>query len=281
MRVASRILPIAVLMLAACDRPAVERIELADSEPIDLLAPIASPDTEGANWQVTTNQRGIVFTLPDAKPLLTLGCETPDNQPQVRLVRHAPAQPGAKALFAVLGNGTVSRFNLDAKLAANEWRWEGVYSAEAPQLQVFTGPRDIEATLPGGGTLQIAGSAMPREFLTWCRTSSIGETVPEPTGAGEVEAEAIEELVPEIEVEPSIEASPPSVSANGQQPIANPEPIPSQASQRQVTAAERAVIGIPQANTRPATPPPALNRNRPALSPRPVSSQEGDLPPGR
>jgi hypothetical protein len=31
-------------------------------------------------------------------------------------------------------------------------------------LDVFTGPRELEATLPGGGTLLIAGSRIPGEF---------------------------------------------------------------------------------------------------------------------
>ena len=69
----------------------------------------------------------------------------------------------------MIGNGTISRFKVDAALADGEWRWEGALPASDPSLDVFTGPRELEATLPGGGTLLIAGSRIPGEFVNWCR----------------------------------------------------------------------------------------------------------------
>jgi hypothetical protein len=44
-----------------------------------------------------------------------------------------------------------------------------VLPASDPQLDVFTGPGELQATLPGGGTLLIEGSRVPGEFVTWCR----------------------------------------------------------------------------------------------------------------
>ena len=63
----------------------------------------------------------------------------------------------------------ISRLKMEAALDDGEWRWEGTYRADAPELDVFTGPRELEATLPGGGSLQIAGSRLPGEFVNWCR----------------------------------------------------------------------------------------------------------------
>jgi hypothetical protein len=92
--------------------------------------------------------------------------ETPAR---LRIVRHVTARPGEKALLPVIGNGTISRFKVDAVLSGDEWRWEGALPAGDPSLDVFTGPRELEATLPGGGSVLIAGSRIPGEFVNWCR----------------------------------------------------------------------------------------------------------------
>lgn len=131
--------------------------------------PLASPDTAGAAWSVTANAQAIDFGRPGADPLLTLACDLRKTPAQLRIVRHVVARPGEKALLPVIGNGTISRFKVDATLADGEWRWEGALPASDPSLDVFTGPRELEATLPGGGTLLIAGSRIPGEFVNWCR----------------------------------------------------------------------------------------------------------------
>jgi len=169
---------IAALLLAACDRPQVERIDLAEAGPAAPSEPIESPDTENALWRVAENGRALEFGDEGKRPLVTLACSAPtDGAPLLTIIRHVRAQPGAKALFAVIGNGMIARFNLDAALNENEWRWEGTLPADAPDLEIFTGPRSLEATLPGGGRLEIAGSPLPRQFVTWCREL-------QPEGAG-------------------------------------------------------------------------------------------------
>ena len=163
---------VAVLLLAACggsDAPEqAQRISLdaARGRPAE---PLRSPDTKGAAWTVTENGQAINFGKSRAQPLLTLACNLREMPATLSLVRHVDAQPGQKALFPVIGNGTVSRFKLDAALDEGEWRWEGKLPASDPLLDVFTGPREIEATLPGGGTLLIGGSRIPGEFVNWCR----------------------------------------------------------------------------------------------------------------
>jgi hypothetical protein len=131
--------------------------------------PLLSPDTKGAGWSVSSDGQAIDFGLPGGKPMFTLACDLRSTPAQLRMVRHVTARPGEKALFPVIGNGMISRFKVDATLAGEEWRWEGALPASDPLLDVFTGPNALEATLPGGGSLQIAGSRIPGEFVTWCR----------------------------------------------------------------------------------------------------------------
>ena len=161
-----------LLLLAACqgeDEPVQAQRFSLDAARHVPGEPLASPDTTDAAWSVTEDARAIEFGLAGADPLLTLACDLRKTPAQLRIVRHVAARPGEKALLPVIGNGTISRFKVDATLAAGEWRWEGALPASDPALDVFTGPRELEATLPGGGSLQIAGSRIPGEFVNWCR----------------------------------------------------------------------------------------------------------------
>lgn len=131
--------------------------------------PLPSPDTGGARWTVAANGQAVDFGPPGGQPMLTLACDLRESPARLRIVRHVAARPGEKALLPVIGNGTISRFMADATLSEGEWRWEAVLPASDPMLDVFTGPRELEATLPGGGSLLIEGSRIPGEFVDWCR----------------------------------------------------------------------------------------------------------------
>jgi hypothetical protein len=179
--------------LAACgqaDAPEQpQRISLEEARH-KAAEPLLSPDTEGARWAVTENGQAIVFARAGQPPLLTLACALRERPARLTIVRHAPARPGQKALFPVLGNGMISRFKVDAALDGGEWRWEGKLPASDPQLDVFTGPRELEATLPGGGTLLIEGSRIPGEFVNWCRAGGRVLRAEEAEAAEAAEAEA-------------------------------------------------------------------------------------------
>ncbi|MFC3102164.1 hypothetical protein [Altererythrobacter lauratis] len=173
------------LLLAACERgePA-QRVELAPSRDVPVQVMRQSPDTTGAVWRVAESGRAIEFAKAGDPPLLTLACLLGDTAPpQMLIVRHAPALPRQSALFPVIGNGMRSRFFVDARLTDGEWRWEGVLAASDPMWDVFTGPRELQATLPGGGMLKIPGSRVPGEFVTWCRAGGQAEPASEPPEA--------------------------------------------------------------------------------------------------
>ena len=161
------------LILAACgdgtDAPVqAQRISLEEAR-AKVAEPLLSPDTNGAGWTVTANAQAIEFGRLGAPPYLTLACDVSEAPATLTIIRHVPARPGQKALFPVIGNGTISRFKVDAALRTGEWHWEGTLPASDPQLDVFTGPRELQATLPGGGSLMIDGSRIPGEFINWCR----------------------------------------------------------------------------------------------------------------
>jgi hypothetical protein len=161
------------VLLAACgeggDAPVqAQRISLEDAR-AKVAEPLLSPDTKGAGWTVTADQQAIEFVRPGAAPFLTLACDLREAPATLTIVRHVAARPGQKALFPVIGNGTIARFKVDAALSEGEWRWEGILPASDPQLDVFVGAGELQATLPSGGTLLIEGSRIPGEFVTWCR----------------------------------------------------------------------------------------------------------------
>lgn len=168
-----------LLILGACsqnDAPApvqAERIELAKAGGgAPSSEPLASPDTSNSAWTVDENGQAIHFGPRDTEttgPWLTLDCRLNETPPEMRIIRHAPTRPGMKALFPVQGNGVRSRFLADAKLSDGEWRWEAAVPADDPMLEVFTGPRELQATMPGAGLLEIPGSRIPGEFVAWCR----------------------------------------------------------------------------------------------------------------
>ncbi len=160
-----------LLTLAACDQPApAQRVDLAEPRPSPPQVMMESPDTSEGFWSVADNGHAIRFGNAGEPPLLTLDCILREGaEPQMEIVRHAPASPGLTALFPIIGNGVRSRFMADAVLDEGEWRWEARVPASDAKLEVFTGTRQILATLPGRGMLDIHGSRIPGEFVTWCR----------------------------------------------------------------------------------------------------------------
>lgn len=173
----------AALLLTACHREQApveaQRISL-DEVPSRGEQPLPSPDTKGANWTVSSTGQRIDFGKPGGKPFLSLACSVKADQPLVTVIRHAPARPGEKALFPVIGNRIISRFKVDAALVDDEWRWQGTLPADDSLLEVFEGPGALQATLPGGGTVKVGGSGVPGQFLTWCRQRGQAPAV-EPT----------------------------------------------------------------------------------------------------
>ncbi|WP_347303196.1 hypothetical protein V5740_00810 [Croceibacterium sp. TMG7-5b_MA50] len=164
------LLPFCLLLPAACGQSEGESRRFTREQTHGNSDPVLpSPDTSRAIWSVSGSGQSITFGDQGAEPFLTLTCRLRDDPPSIAIVRHVPARPGQQALFPVIGNGSISRFKVDAALVNGKWRWQGAVPAADPQLNVFAGPRTVEATLPGGGSLLLGASRIPAEFVRWCR----------------------------------------------------------------------------------------------------------------
>ena len=161
---------IALTLLAACKPPAsdeyVARTEIA--APRNAPAePIASPDTEGANWAQSPRTGRLLYGKPGEAPLLSLDCEAGT----LVYRRYVAADPQAKAVLALIGNGHVARLWIDAAEEGEAWLWRGSLAADDPRLDVLTGRNRVEATVPGAGSVVINASSAPAEFINRCAAS--------------------------------------------------------------------------------------------------------------
>jgi len=136
-----------------------------------------SPDTAGAIWADTASPMRIIYGVPGQTPLLALACETPrDAAPQIKITRFAAADPRAKALFALIGNGHVARLPVDAAWNGQAWLWQGAVRADDPSLEVLIGPRPFTATLPGAGKINLSPSPRLGQLVENCRQPAAGFT---------------------------------------------------------------------------------------------------------
>ena len=179
--VALALLPLAACNVAASDN-AVQKFAFDD---IAALAdPIigTSPDVTHAVWSAGSDSISARFGLPDETPMLTLACEMPTRTaPMIHIVRNTPAEPGAKALFALLGNAMNARLAAETHAHDGSWRWESEVSALDPQLDVFMDGGAVEATVPGGGTLKLAASTEPARVISACRQHGVAQATEQTT----------------------------------------------------------------------------------------------------
>lgn len=164
---------LSLLLLAACKPPAadeyVERTRIAGRS--DAPAPpIASPDTEGAVWAPASGSDArLLYGKPGEQPLFSLECARAQVVPTIAYTRYAPADARAKAVLALIGNGHVKRVKVDATRVGDAWLWRGALPASDPAFDVLTGAREVEATIPGAGSLVLNPSQLPGQLVDSCR----------------------------------------------------------------------------------------------------------------
>lgn len=175
---------LAVLALPACKPPPTDAAEARAAElPMATgpSAPIASPDTTGAVWAESSPQSSgplrLVYGVPGQPVLLALECRgaaTPAAQ--IRITRHAPADRGAGALLALIGNGRIGRFPVDATEAGGKLVWQGDVPATVSGWDAFKGTREATVTVPGAGLVRLNPSPLPMTLVAACR--GLPETAP-------------------------------------------------------------------------------------------------------
>ena len=172
-------LPLAACNAAASDN-AVQKFSFDEIKDHADHIIAASPDAKDAVWAALDGARSLSFGKPGSAPMLTMACEmTESAQPFIRIIRNTPADPGAKALLALLGARMNARVPADTHSEGGKWRWESRVPAADPQLDVFLDGGAVEATLPGGGTLKLAASAEPARVVNWCRRQDVQQAAVE------------------------------------------------------------------------------------------------------
>ena len=136
--------------------------------------PILSPDVEGAVWAQAPKPDRILYGKPGATPLMAMECREAQSGPEIAFTRFAHADEGAKAILALIGNGHVERFFVDAAPVGSNGAslWYGRVAASDNRLGVLTGGRDVEATVPGAGSVKLHASALTGQLVNACRAKS-------------------------------------------------------------------------------------------------------------
>lgn len=174
---------LAVAGLAGCKPPptdsAVARVSLL--EPTGPSTPLASPDVTGALWASTDNPLRLVYGVPGQPVLLSIECLEPDNPAaRLRITRHVPADQGASALLALIGNGWIGRFPVEATDRGGRVVWQGEVPATQREWAALKPEREATVTVPGAGLVRLNPSPLPMALVTACRGS---QTPPAPAPA--------------------------------------------------------------------------------------------------
>ena len=159
----------AFLLIAACKPPPTDADmgrEMAADEPSFASEPLPSPDTEGAVWAESAEPDRLVYGIPGSPVLMALACVRGDT---IRISRISPADEGAGALMALIGNGHVGRFEVDATEVGGKLIWQGEVAAADSRWDALSGPREVTATVPGAGMVTLNPSPLPMQLLAKCR----------------------------------------------------------------------------------------------------------------
>jgi hypothetical protein len=162
----------ATLALAACKPPPTDSglvRAMPDAAPTFASEPLASPDTTGAAW-VETSPTRIVYGIPGEPALMSLECLGKGHRAQVRITRISPADEGAGALMALIGNGEIGRIAVDATPVKGRLLWQSEVPAADPRLDPLIGAEEVTATVPGAGKLVLNPHPLPTEMLAECRS---------------------------------------------------------------------------------------------------------------
>ena len=169
----------ATCLLAACKPPAADHYEgrVDPPEPESHASePQPSPDAENAVWAPSETPLRLLYGVPGQTPFAAIACEMgeadEETDTQLRVTRFARADEGAQALMAIIGNGHKERFPVEAVDNGRAFLWEGTIPLASEKLDVLTGLRRAELTIPGAGTLALNASEAPRDLIETCRLAA-------------------------------------------------------------------------------------------------------------
>jgi hypothetical protein len=172
----------ASLPLGACGVRG-ERGERERSVPIRMPLAVASAATPSALpvaapansiWTHSPSARAAWFGPPNAPVLLGIACEPAGKNPaRLVVVRYAPADKDAEALFAVQGSKGILRLPVSAvKVGKEGYAWRGTLDAADPRMGVWLG-NGLKATVPGGGQLLLPPMGEAATVISQCMVASV------------------------------------------------------------------------------------------------------------
>ncbi|MEM9501211.1 MAG: hypothetical protein AAF941_05140 [Pseudomonadota bacterium] len=165
-------------LLAACKPPATDADldrPLPEAEPTFASAPLPSPDTKGAVWAQSAEPQRIIYGIPGEEQLMALACVGDEKNRKLRITRNSPADEGAGAFLALVGNGHIGRLEVDATEVSGRSIWLGEIAAEDNDWEPLAGPRQLTATIPGAGMVTLNPSPLPMQLVAQCRNSEPAE----------------------------------------------------------------------------------------------------------
>ena len=163
----------AVCALASCKPPPTDEDilrALPEGSPVFASDPLPSPDIEGAVWAPSATKGRILYGKAGEPPLVALACL--EGTSVLRLTRMSPADEGAQALAAIIGNGHIGRIEVDATKVNDQIVWQGDLDANSLKWEPLAGPRELTLTVPGAGLVKLNASGMPGNVIDNCRNGS-------------------------------------------------------------------------------------------------------------
>lgn len=162
--------------LAACKPPPTDADmarDMPEAAPAFASDPLASPDTAGAVWALSERVEGrLIYGVPGAAAVLAVECDL-QASPLLRITRLSPADKGAGALLAMVGNGHIGRVKVDAAEVDGRSIWVGGAPALDEVWEPLAGVRELIATVPGAGTVALNPSPMPGLLIEACRAGEV------------------------------------------------------------------------------------------------------------
>ena len=124
--------------------------------------------TDKPEWTATPS--GATLAYAGEAPLLSIACKGE----RLIITRHAPADPGAQALFALIGNGAIVRLPVNATpfVGTNQQVWQGDLAGSDPAAVVFL-RGSIAATLPGAGKIMLPASDISAGVVRRCGAAAL------------------------------------------------------------------------------------------------------------